>query len=75
MTFSKDASCHTSFIEAQKGLQGADTKLLRAKQSSVKHDPDKCMLWKKRVKVHYTGYSAEHDEWRNREDIIEPTIV
>ena len=46
----------------------------------MKHDPDKLYAIEvveeeNRVKVHYTGYSAKYDEWRNREDIVEPTIA
>ena len=25
------------------------------------------------VKIHYTGYSSDYDEWRNKEDIVLPT--
>ena len=25
------------------------------------------------VKIHYTGYSGDYDEWRNKEDIVVPT--
>ena len=24
------------------------------------------------VKIHYTGFGSEHDEWRNREDVVPP---
>ena len=27
------------------------------------------------MKIHYTGYSSRHDEWRNREDVLQPPIV
>ena len=58
----------------------ADTKLLQAKRSS-KHDTDKLFAVEiveeeeNRVKIHYTGYSSKHDEWRDKEDIVEPTVA
>lgn len=57
----------------------ADTKLPRAKRSS-KHDMDKLYAVEiveeeNRVKIHYTGYSSKHDEWRDKEDIVEPIIA
>ena len=59
----------------------ADTKLPRVKRSSTKHDPDKLYAIEimeeedNRVMVHYTGYSTKYDEWRNKEDIVEPTVA
>ena len=58
----------------------ANTKLPRAKRSSMKHDPDQLyaieiVQEENRVKIHYTGYSAKYDEWRSREDILESTVA
>ena len=58
----------------------ADTKLPRAKRSTVKQDPDKLYAIEiseedNRVKIHFTGYSSKHDEWRNREDIVQPSVT
>ena len=24
------------------------------------------------VKIHYTGYSSEYDEWRSKDDVVQP---
>ena len=56
----------------------ADTKLPRARRS-VKQNADKLYAVEiveaneDKVKIHYTGYSSKYDEWRAREDIVEPS--
>lgn len=55
----------------------ADTKLPRAKRTRKQDDNLYAIevLEEKdgQVKIHYTGYSGDYDEWRNKEDIVVPT--
>ena len=62
--------------------QLSDTKLPRASRRSAKHEDDDQLYSveiteerEDQVKIHYIGYSSKHDEWRKKEDIVQPSTI
>ena len=55
----------------------SDIKLPRASRQSSKWNADELYTIEiieereDEVKIHYVGYSSKHDEWRNREEIVQ----
>lgn len=57
----------------------ADTKLPRVQRCTKQTNSEKLYAIEivedngEQVKIHYTGYSSKHDEWRSRGDIVDPS--
>ena len=57
----------------------SDTKLPRVSRQSSKQNSDELYTIEiieereDEVRIHYVGYSSKHDEWRSREEIVQPS--
>ena len=81
---SQQSTYHRMAYELRQGQRRnykdlADIKLPRVKRSTKQTNPNQLYAIEivedkgDQVKIHYTGYSSKYDEWRDREDIVDPS--